>query len=241
MAPLAGKKRFLREMVDRRFNSVVDSAQGVLDDAAEQGITKNLHYHDFTHTEYVLHACWVMAEAEDLPWDQRMLLIMAAACHDVGYVLRYENNEPVGADFARQAMELALFSQGDIRIVENLIIRGTMVTFNEAAGAIEQKPVTKLEKMLADADFYHLGDNFKDFELKSELFKRELNKRGNTISESQWRSIQIALLKHHRFFIQDEEFSSGLRKLGAKRQRQQGENLRLLQQQLEDLRTSARA
>ena len=61
-----------------------------------------------------------------------------------------------------------------------------------------QKPKTKLEKIMCDADLDNFGR--KDFFIQTELVKRELVKKGVKISQKRWYEQTVKLLENHKYF-----------------------------------------
>jgi predicted metal-dependent HD superfamily phosphohydrolase len=173
----------------RRDREVINTASDIL----HYGSKKDYFYHNPDHTDYVAKGAEELATAEGLDESEKRLVIIAASYHDVGYVIRYNNNERIGANTAREAMAIAFFSKGEIRVVEKMIVRGTSLTFNAAAGSMEQHPVTELEKILADADMKHLADAFDYFVRRGDLLRMELEAIGAKFTDSsgmtgRWRS-----------------------------------------------------
>ena len=104
-------------------------------------------YHNLVHTEYVIEAVAFICQFESVTGKELELLTLAALMHDLGYVYGHQAHELQGAIMARKLMTEAKYSLMDIEIVQGLIM----------ATIMPQKPQTKLQKILCDADLFHLS------------------------------------------------------------------------------------
>src|SRR5690606_14143605 len=98
------------------------------------------------------------------------LLVIAAAYHDTGFLVRPMDNETVGARFAREQLEEdGRFSEEEIKLVETMILDTRLVATELGP---KQIPTVPLSKYLLDADLSNLGRE--DFFERSELLRQEL-------------------------------------------------------------------
>lgn len=175
------------------------------------GLAPSLVYHSAAHTEAVILRVITLACFDGLAERGCVLLGVAAAFHDSGFLVRATDNESLGAEKARQALQQdGTFTDQEILCVETLIQDTKMYG---TVGEPEQRPTTVLSGYLCDADLWNFGSP--DFTRQSELVANELQ-----FSESE-RSVAslIALLEHHRWHT-----NAGRRLLEPQKQ----ENLRLL-------------
>ncbi len=145
------------------------------------------HYHNLDHVQDVLDAALKIAEDEKLGEDEIKLLRVAALFHDSGFIYSPKNHEDRGAELAREILPVYGFKSDQIDAICNMIL----------ATRIPQSPLTKLEKVLCDADLDYLGR--KDFyEIGGRLLE-ELKEQGVVETEREWNLVQKTFLESHRY------------------------------------------
>ncbi|MEO6290608.1 MAG: HD domain-containing protein [Ginsengibacter sp.] len=146
-----------------------------------------LTYHGFHHTLDVLDAALKIAKSETLDDEEIKLLRIAVLYHDAGFITIYKNHEEKGCEMAREYLPAYDFTDEEIDIVCNMIM----------ATKIPQSPVTKLEKIICDADLDYLGrEDF--YDIGKKLFS-ELNELGMVKDEEEWDNIQKNFLGRHHY------------------------------------------
>jgi predicted metal-dependent HD superfamily phosphohydrolase len=190
-----------------RFGRTVAAAFELL----EKKLPDGLFYHNVSHTKAVYFAAEALARAEKLSEYNTEMLLIAAAFHDTGYVEQYSSNEPIGAKIAREAMLKESYAEDDINMVENLIIRGTSVTFDTTLGIIRQHPITRLERVMSDADLSSLGGTYEEYSKTAGALRKEQEARGTHVTDTRWEMSQVRLLSMHMFM------SEGARELKLQR------------------------
>jgi predicted metal-dependent HD superfamily phosphohydrolase len=147
-------------------------------------------YHNISHTEGVVRASIEMADHYQLPEEDRLGLLLAAWFHDTGYIKGVpENHESEGQRIA------TLFLQGK-GVPDSLIQK---VTGCIAATKIPQLPQNLIERLICDADLFHLGTD--DFINENKSLRRELIAiTGQEISKKDWRKKNIEFLQDHQYF-----------------------------------------
>ena len=102
-----------------------------------------LVYHDWKHTQYVVKMAEYIALQEQINEDDILLIKTAALFHDGGFINnRSEGHEEDSIRFAENKLPAFGYTKKEIKIIVGMI-RATI---------IPQKPKTKLECILADAD-----------------------------------------------------------------------------------------
>jgi hypothetical protein len=178
-----------------RFGRTVSAAFDLL----ENKLPEDLFCHGIEHTKRVYSVASALAHAEKLSEYNTEMLLIAAAYHDTGYVEQYSSNEPIGARIAREAMLKESYAEDDIKMVENLIIRGTSVSFDSTLGIIRQHPITRLERVIADADLAYLGSGYEEYSRIAGLLRKEQEARGVHVTDTKWEMSQVRLLSLHTF------------------------------------------
>lgn len=130
---------------------VVASVLGEL----EVGLSPQLTYHSLAHTESVLADALMLAQSEGCSFEEQKLIAIAAAYHDAGFLDQAEQNEPLGASRAREAMERSQgYGPGDINAVTQMILDTTVM---QSSVGVVHIPHHVLSPYLLDADVANLG------------------------------------------------------------------------------------
>lgn len=138
--------------------------------ALKAELPAQLSYHNYDHTEDVLHEVLLFAIYDDLSEREMELLAIAAAFHDAGFVKTFRDNETLGAQMARQAMRVeGGYTEEEMDLVAQMIIDTKIVQMPDG---LRQIASTQLSPYLLDADLSNLGRD--DFFDKLELVRQEL-------------------------------------------------------------------
>ncbi|MCO6432292.1 MAG: GAF domain-containing protein [Deltaproteobacteria bacterium] len=139
-------------------------------DTLDKRLPKNLYYHSKIHTDDVLREAVLFGLVDGLPSSHMRLLAVAAAFHDAGFIESPVDNERIGANMARAAMERhGSFSRQEVELVAQMILDTRLV---ETSGGLKQVPTTDLSRYLLDADLSNFGRE--DFFERGELQRKEL-------------------------------------------------------------------
>lgn len=147
-----------------------------------------LVYHNLEHTQEVVNAAQQIANHYQLN-EQDFFTVMAAAYfHDTGYFEDALNHEAKGAILADDFLASHQVNQEIRDQVKSAIL----------ATKIPQNPKNEIDKILCDADLFHLGQA--DFRAKGKLMHKE-NERiyKKDISKSDWRKKDIQFLEAHHY------------------------------------------
>lgn len=148
----------------------------------------NLLYHNLSHTEHVVRHVEEIAAHYRLTGDELLAVQLSAWFHDVGYVSGPENHEVKSASLAAEFLRSHHVPQSIIDSVQGCIL----------ATRMPQKPETLLQKIVCDADLYHLGSEA--FADRSKLMRQEAQLlSGKKIKKEKWRSKTLELLVQHQF------------------------------------------
>lgn len=153
-------------------------------------LPSNLYYHDFNHTYDVVQATDRIAKDEKVSEEEFIIVKTAALYHDVGFVVRYLNNEPIGAHIAQQTLPDFGYNQKQIDQVSEIIM----------ATGLPRNPQNKLEKIMCDADLDYLGRD--DYSALSSQLQKELMEYGLIMSLKEWYEYQINFLVKHIFYTE---------------------------------------
>ena len=132
-------------------------------DRLRRELDASLSYHRPAHTEDVVQQALTLAKLDALDAHSMLLIAVAAAFHDAGFLVTRSGHESISADMATSAMAGdKRFSQTDIGLVADMI----MDTQVYQTGAVHRSN-TPLSAWLLDADLANFGrdDFFEQFHL----------------------------------------------------------------------------
>ena len=173
----------------------------------EKGLNKNLHYHNLPHTKDVIEVFDKLAESEAISEEEYSEGKAAALCHDTGFLIRYKENEQIGAGIARGALGRYGYSNKQIENIAEMIM----------ATKLPQNPKTFLGGILCDADVDNFGRE--DFFEKGILMRKELEGQNIKMSDKQWYENTLKLLENHKYFtdsakkLRQEKKEDNIRKI----------------------------
>lgn len=171
---------------------ILAAARHFVTDIFNQKVRPEFVFHNLDHTESVAEACSRMADYYQLNDEDRFVLMLSAWFHDTGYEAgKAEGHEEVSVQIATQFLH-------DHSVGETIIQR---VTSCIRATHMPQSPVSPIEKILCDADLWHLSTG--DYKAMSQLLKQEReNLLGQKIPKKEWRKDNIKFLETHRYFTE---------------------------------------
>jgi predicted metal-dependent HD superfamily phosphohydrolase len=171
-------------------SQLLAAARAYVTDIFQHKVKPEFVFHSLEHTEDVVEACSHLAKHYQLPEEDRFALLLAAWFHDAGYSAgQAEGHEEISA---QKAAQFLASHQVDEAMVQRVVscIRATRMP---------QSPVNLIEKILCDADLYHLSTE--DFKARNSLLKQERESLlGQKIDKKEWRKGNIHFLEGHKYF-----------------------------------------
>jgi predicted metal-dependent HD superfamily phosphohydrolase len=145
----------------------------------QQEILENLPnaylFHNYEHTEEVVEAAKKLADSANLSEDNRIILLLAAVFHDLGYVKGHKDHEKSSAQMAEEFLKEQQMEPKTIEEVKKLILSTRKSV----------TPETELEKILHDACWSFLGR--KRFFRRAQLLEMEYEQvHQKKISKKKW-------------------------------------------------------
>ena len=146
-------------------------------------------YHNLDHTLEVVSAAAEIASQSNVSDNDLEVLLIAAYLHDIGYVQNSEMHEEHSIILSRQFLN-------EIGVDKNYI--------EKVIGCIEatkmpQNPKTLIQKVLCDADLYHLSSG-QYFE-KAELLRNEFSTiEKDNITETEWLDMSSVFIDNHNYW-----------------------------------------
>ena len=169
--------------------SLLQDAQAHVTDLLSDKLSKSIRFHTLQHTQEVVAACEKLAEYHQLADDDRFALVLAAWFHDTGYTAgEAKDHETVSVQIANDFLAAHSASEELKNKVTGCI----------NATRIPQSPTTTIERLICDADLFHLGTD--DFKEKNRLLREEYKEfSGKDISKKEWHKINIRFLEGHQY------------------------------------------
>ncbi len=161
----------MKSNVKDTLSDFVDSEPLVKDilKQLDSQLDPELHYHSAVHTKMVINRSIELAHSDGVADRDILLLGIAAAFHDAGFLEQRVDNERIGARLAKTAMRNCnRFSAEEQNLVSQMIM-DTKLTEKGPAQVV----TTALSAWLLDADLANLGDA--TFFSQTELIALELN------------------------------------------------------------------
>lgn len=163
-------------------------------------LAPDLYYHCISHTVDVFISARKIAILEGIGEDDLELLLVAALFHDTGFLVKADGHEEISCQFAQDHLFRIGFNKNQIDLICGMIM----------ATKIPQKPLNKLEEIIADADLDYLGRN--DFFTIGDQLFNELQARKVVDNVFDWDQIQIKFLENHQYFTKTSQKSRATQK-----------------------------
>ncbi|MDR6845694.1 Pycsar system effector family protein [Flavobacterium granuli] len=170
--------------------SLVNQVQDFVSNLMESKLSRVYTYHNLDHTTGVVIAVNKLCDEEKVSSSDKEILLVAAWFHDIGYTNGCKNHEDSSVEIAAQFLKEKGKSEEYIDKVSSLI----------KTTAKEYVPQTLLEKIIKDADYYHILDD--DYVSNCEGLRKEWeNVEGKLFTELEWaKENEFFLSKIHQFY-----------------------------------------
>ena len=169
---------------------LLSAARNYVTDIFSHRVKPEFVFHNIEHTEDVVEACSYMADYYKMSDDDRFVLMLSAWFHDTGY----SKGEAAGHEEESVKIASQFLHQ---HAVEPMLIQ--RVSSAIQATRMPQSPISQVEKVLCDADLYHLATE--DFKPRNQLLKQEQESLlEHKISKKDWRKNNINFLESHKYF-----------------------------------------
>jgi predicted metal-dependent HD superfamily phosphohydrolase len=166
-----------------------ESAKKYILKKLERELDPRLTYHSVDHTLDVLESAVRLAEMEDIPPEDLVLLKTACLFHDSGMLVTYRGHEEASIEICRQTLPAYGYTEEQTDTICRMIL----------TTKLPQCASAHLDKILCDADLDYLGRS--DFFMIAHRLKYEwdtLKIYPTTLQE--WYKIQRDFLSAHRYF-----------------------------------------
>lgn len=171
------------------YSNLVESAELYVVNYLKHNLPTGTLYHGISHTQDVVDAVKTLVKEEGISDDDTRCLLIAAWFHDVGYSKGAQNHEEHSVYEVVSFLENYEITQKEVEIITGCI----------RATKMPQEPKNILEKIICDADLFHVATI--TFEADSKLLRAEWELlEGKTMTDVEWYKCNSDFLKTHRFY-----------------------------------------
>lgn len=150
--------------------------------------TSKLVFHNLGHTEMVVNACDEISRGMQLSENDREVILIAAWFHDTGYLYTYADHEERSKNIAQSFLLENNYPLSKVKKVMNCI----------GVTQLDIEPHNIMEKVICDADLYHLScRNY--FQLSNKLRKEWELIFDTEINDDQWNRQNLNFLNQHNY------------------------------------------
>lgn len=172
--------------------TLVQKAENFVSQLFKDNLSLDYIYHNFNHTLRVVSNTNILLNAEKVNEEETELLLLAAWFHDAGYIKGFKNHEEESAKIARIFLQENKYSSSKIELIISLIQKTEL----------NEKPSTKLEKIIRDADWSHIGNT--DYFQFCDLLRYEFSlTKKMKISDLEWAKENLRVFENfHEFYTE---------------------------------------
>jgi predicted metal-dependent HD superfamily phosphohydrolase len=170
-------------------HSIYKRAENFVKDFFQQYSNKTLLFHNFEHTQNVVERTKEISAQYNLTEDEQFILYIAAWFHDTGHLLvEPVKHEVKSVELMKAFMSKYSVNEEMIRQVSDCIL----------ATRMPRNPQNDLQKILCDADTYHLGT--KEFKTTNKQLRKEYELRNVPEPPGGWRKAALDFLLSHEYY-----------------------------------------
>ncbi|TDE07630.1 Pycsar system effector family protein [Flavobacterium sandaracinum] len=170
--------------------NLVEQAKDYVEKLFKDKLSSLYTYHNINHTIDVVAAVNILVATENIDSSDKEILLIAAWFHDTGYINGCCNHEESSVTIVTDFLINYLKSTSYISKVADLIRSTTY----------EHIPKTKCEKIIRDADYFHLSKS--DYNTSCNALRLEWqNVSKKTFTDAEWITENIDFLTNrHRYY-----------------------------------------
>ncbi len=169
---------------------IVKDARKVVTEIFQTKVNPLFVFHTLEHTIQVVCAAEEIEGYYQLNNEDQFVLFLSAWFHDTGFSSGHaEEHEKESIELVKEFLYPRIADQGMIIRIASCI----------QATHMPQEPLSLVEKIICDADLFHLGANI--VSERSQLLRKELQAYYNScFTDEEWRQLNIEFLKAHNYF-----------------------------------------
>lgn len=153
-------------------------------------IPERFSFHNYNHAENVVHAVYeILQHYPRIPTRIKRCLLIAALLHDCGFAVSEHCHEEEGVAIARRICQKRGLNPSECSQISRLIL----------ATKCDHTPVDLCEKIIRDADIYHVGTE--EYLKWASRLRNELKERGVVSSDQEWLDNELKFLGSQHFSL----------------------------------------
>jgi predicted metal-dependent HD superfamily phosphohydrolase len=173
----------------KNSSSILYNAEAYIINLFNEKLDSSFSFHNLEHTKTVVKGIETICKAEKINEETTLILVLAAWFHDAGYIGGCEMHEKLSIEIALDFL-IANNLAPEIQQKVSGLIQAT--TYN-------YKPKSKLEKIMKDADNFHLTN--KNYPKTLELLRMEWeNSIDKKYCNKEWFFLNAEFLKNHKYY-----------------------------------------
>ena len=176
--------------MNEQQRQVLEQAQEYVTHLFRNKVDPHFVFHNLGHTQQVVAAAKELGSHYNLNDDDLYVLLLSAWFHDTGFSTgKAEEHEKESINLAANFLEERNVDPQVVQRVSSCI----------QATRMPQSPLSQVEKIMCDADLYHLGSG--DYKKINDLLKQEQEYYfKKEFSKKEWRQRNIEFLETHQYF-----------------------------------------
>jgi len=170
------------------MENIINEAEAFVTRYLNANLDSNFVYHNLAHTQRVVAKTKELAEESNLNDVEKQLLLIAAWFHDTGFTQTIDGHEEESVKIASSFLKDHSIDEEHINKIGKIIL----------ATKMENKPKSKLEGLIRDADSAHISS--KKYEDYAALLRKEWELTlGKKVTKSEWIQENVDFLTNHTF------------------------------------------
>ena len=171
------------------YHNIFKKAESFVKDLFDQYSSKNLLFHNLAHTQTVVERSKEISATFELPENDQFIVYMAAWFHDTGHLLVDPSKHEIKSVELMKTFMLKYNVDAEIvRQISDCIL----------ATRMPRNPQNLLQKILCDADTYHLGT--KDFKATNKQLRKEYALRNIPEPVGGWKKGSLDFMLSHEYY-----------------------------------------
>lgn len=171
------------------YHSIYKKAESFVKDLFQQYTNKILLFHNFDHTENVVDRSKEISAKYDLTENDQFIVYISAWFHDTGHLLvEPAKHEIKSVELMKTFIIRYVTDEEIIRQISECIL----------ATRLPRNPQTLLQKILCDADTYHLGT--KEFKSTNKNLRKEYELRNIPEPVGGWKKAALEFMLAHEYY-----------------------------------------
>lgn len=171
------------------YHNIYKKAETFVKDLFDQYAAKHLLFHNLEHTQNVVDRSKEISATFDLPQNDQFIVYIAAWFHDTGHLLVDPSKHEIkSVELMKTFLIKYTVDEETVKQISDCIL----------ATRMPRNPQNLLQKILCDADTYHLGT--KDFKATNKQLRKEYEFRNIPEPAGGWKKGSLDFMLAHEYY-----------------------------------------